>query len=201
MEKFYSTFEAAKLCHASPGSVIRWIREGKLRAAETAGGHNRISSSDLAEFLKNLRMPVPEELEGGDHSLEISTFKVLIIDDEPGIRGLIRLVLGQLKMKASIEEAADGFQAGWKTHAFHPDLIFLDLNLPNLDGLTLCRFVRSFPELHSSRIIAMAGFPGTEDEEKILQAGANDFISKPLEVDPLKAKILGQIGPEKRRAA
>lgn len=67
-EKFLTTFETAKMCHASPGSVVRWIREGKLPAAVTAGGHHRIRLSDLVGFLKKCRMPIPAELvEPGRH--------------------------------------------------------------------------------------------------------------------------------------
>lgn len=55
-EKYLTTFEAAKMCHASPGSVVRWIREGKLKASVTAGGHHRIAMSELRRFLKRLGM-------------------------------------------------------------------------------------------------------------------------------------------------
>ena len=61
-EKYLTTFEAAKICHASPGSVVRWIREGKLMSSMTAGGHHRIAVSEMIQFLKKLRMPVPSEL-------------------------------------------------------------------------------------------------------------------------------------------
>jgi excisionase family DNA binding protein len=61
--QFLTTFQAAKMCHVSPGSVVRWIREGKLPASMTAGGHHRIALEDLLKFLKKLRMPVPAEFE------------------------------------------------------------------------------------------------------------------------------------------
>ena len=60
-ERFLTTFETARVCHVSPGSVVRWIREGKLTASVTAGGHHRVQLTHLVEFLKKLRMPLPEE--------------------------------------------------------------------------------------------------------------------------------------------
>lgn len=74
-EKFLTTFETAKVCQASPGSVVRWIREGKLPAAITAGGHHRIRLSDLLAFLRKLRMPIPLELEepGNHRFLRVSS--------------------------------------------------------------------------------------------------------------------------------
>ena len=74
-EKYLTTFETAKICHASPGSVVRWIREGKLPASITAGGHHRVRLSDLVEFLRKLRMPIPEGLEesGSRRFLRVSS--------------------------------------------------------------------------------------------------------------------------------
>ena len=60
--KHYTTFDIARICKVSPGSVIRWIKEGKLPASFTAGGHHRVNAQDLIAFLKTLRIPIPTEL-------------------------------------------------------------------------------------------------------------------------------------------
>lgn len=71
-----TTFETAKICHVSPGSVVRWVREGKLPAFMTAGGHHRIRRSDLVVFLKKLRIPPPSEFKEttpSDHCSVVSS--------------------------------------------------------------------------------------------------------------------------------
>ena len=93
MGKFYSTFEAAKICHVSPGSMIRWIHEGKLNASVTAGGHHRISGKDLLNLIKAMRLPIPQDLKDGPEvergkssPANRESGKILVADDEPGIR-------------------------------------------------------------------------------------------------------------------
>lgn len=188
MAEFYSTFEVAKMCHVSPGSVTRWIREGRLPASLTVGGHHRIKKSDLLELLKNLRMPIPEEF----HERE-KRVSILIVDDEPGIRQMIRWMLEQNFPGALVEEAQEGFAAGWKAHGICPQLVLLDLMIPGMDGFGVCQFIRSFPDLKNTKIIAMTALHDPQIREKMLRMGANDFLVKPFEMDVLKEKIIEQL--------
>lgn len=187
MKKYLGTFEIAKMCHVSPGSVIRWIHEGKLSAVSTAGGHRRVPREEVAWFLKSLGMPVPGELENDEK------IKVLIVDDEEPIRKLIQTVIKKHLRGALIEEAEDGFIAGTKLNSFFPNLVILDLNLPGLNGFRVCDFIRNAPQLKGSRILAISGLQDTDIQEKILRLGANDFLAKPFEVTRLREKIAIQI--------
>jgi excisionase family DNA binding protein len=72
-ERYLTTFQAAKLCHASPGSVVRWIRDGKLRASITPGGHHRIELNVLLQFLKSLGMQLPRDSEEDHQTLVVSS--------------------------------------------------------------------------------------------------------------------------------
>lgn len=183
MEKFFGTQEIAKICQVAQGTVIRWIKEGKLPAAVTAGGHHRISPDDLLKFLKELRLPIPEALQ------KTRQKRVLIVDDEKAVRGLIRWVIEQNFPGVLIEEAEEGFVAGWKIHEFFPDLIILDLLLPGLDGFRVCEFVRSFPQFKESRIIAISALMDVEVERKFRALGADDVLVKPFDPEKLKEKI------------
>lgn len=184
MERLLRTNEVARLCQVSQGTVIRWIHEGKLSASLTAGGHNRIRQADLVELLRTLRLPIPSEL-----SMKEQELKVLIVDDEPEIRNIIRWMILQNITTARIEEAEEGFIAGWKTHCLRPDLVMLDLMLPGLDGFQVCEFIRRFPELKSTKIIAMSAFSDPEMEKRILGLGADDFLIKPFDLETLRLKI------------
>lgn len=138
MEKFFNTGHIAKMCHVSIGSVIRWIHEGKLAAAVTAGGHHRIRGRDLLAFLKTLRMPLPPELENQDG------IKILIVDDEESIHRMIRHFLKRQFPDIQVREVSDGFRAGWEAHRLCPDIVILDLVIPGLGGFGVCEFIRSF---------------------------------------------------------
>ena len=191
MEKFYSTFDIARICQVSPGSVIRWIHDGKLPASLTAGGHHRIYYADLIPFLKQLRIPIPAELESADPGT-----RILVVDDEEGIRALIRTIISQHFPKASVEEAGEGFVAGWKAHGFKPHLVILDLMLPGFDGFRVCQFIRSFPELQQTKIMAITALQDASLQDRMSQLGANAFVHKPFDVETMKNKIAELIKEE-----
>jgi excisionase family DNA binding protein len=196
MEKFFSTFEVARMCYVSPGSVIRWIHEGKLEAGLTAGGHHRVPAEAVLQLLESLRMPIPlelQELSRVETQNRKHTLTLLIVDDEPGMRQMIHSVLEQQFRGVRIEEAADGFHAGWKAHQLRPDLVILDIMLPGLNGYRVCELIRKFPEMSHTKIIAMTGVPDPEAQAKILKLGADGFIAKPFDVDALKEMIVNQL--------
>lgn len=195
MEKLLRTQEVAKICQVAQGTVIRWINEGRLPAASTAGGHNRIRPKDLLELLKTLQLPIPEEL--SSDSLDQKT-RVLIVDDEPEVRKMIRWMIEQDFLGVEIEEAQEGFVAGWKTHSFRPHLVVLDLMLPGLDGFHVCEFIRRFPELKDTKIIAISALMDPEVGKKIINLGANDFLTKPFDLDVLKEKICKQLNVRRK---
>ncbi len=195
--RYFSTFDAARICHVSPGSMIRWIREGRLSAAKTAGGHHRILDSDLVGLLRSLQMPVPTELGGSGTAQPAPAAaqetdllpRILIVDDEKDVCQLIRQIL-EVDLKAvKVLEAHDGFEAGWKAHQFKPHLVILDLMLPGMDGFHVCRFIRNISELKDTRILAISGLNLADKEKKIKDLGADDFLEKPFDLELLKSKV------------
>ena len=98
---------------------------------------------------------------------------ILVVDDEPGIRRLLRLTLGT---EHEVEEAADGEEALRQISRERPDVILLDVAMPVMDGLAVCRAVRAQPELDGLGIIIVSAFAGSEEA---LAAGADRHFSKP----------------------
>ena len=83
--------------------------------------------------------------------------------------------------------ASDGFEAGIKTATFRPDLLILDLVMPNMDGVRLCEAVRTSPETRHIHILVVTGF--AENIDRALRAGADCFMAKPFSVRVLKQKV------------
>ena len=194
MDKFFSTTEVAKICQVTPGSVIRWIKEGQLDTALTVGGHRRIPAKSVAVLLKKMHFPIPPGF--GETDQENAAPKILVVDDEPNIRQMVRWNIGEFLPEAKVEEAEDGFIAGWKAKGFRPDLVILDIMMPGMDGFKFCEFVKATFELKRTRIIAMSGVQGFGYETKILKEGANVFLAKPFTNEELKTTVLSQL--EKR---
>ena len=110
--------------------------------------------------------------------------KVLIVDDEPQILRALRINLRARHY--DVEVAADGKTALRTAAAYHPDLIVLDLGLPDIDGVDVIRGVRGWTE---APIIVLSGRAGSEDKVAALDAGADDYVTKPFGVDELLARM------------
>ena len=145
----FGTTEISKICHVTPHSVGRWIEEGKLPSFSTGGGHRRVWAQDLVIFLKEHNIPVPQEL------LDDDLPRILIVDDEPETRSLIKRVVRQLYPVVEIHEAADGFEAGHKVADLLPSLVVLDLRLPGMNGIKVCQTIRSNSKLRGIKILAI----------------------------------------------
>lgn len=119
--------------------------------------------------------------------------RVLIVDDEANIRQLVsRIILG-VRPEATVFQAADGAEAGKTAHEVSPSLVVLDLQLPGLDGITVCRSLRGDARLRSMKILAISGRNVEEARADIKEAGADGFLAKPFGVEELRAK-LAEIG-------
>src|ERR1700761_2701459 len=91
--------------------------------------------------------------------------------------------------KIAIEIARDGFEAGVKVESFRPHALLLDLMMPGMDGFEVCRWLRSRPTLNHVRIVAMTGFPSQENVERIMTAGADACLPKPLDLERLLTEL------------
>jgi len=180
----FTTFEAAKLCHVSPLSIINWVNAGRLPAFRTPGGHRRIRREDLLLFMRDNGLPIPEEMQEGS-----GRRKVLVVDDEPSIRELLAEHLSTRTSPYEVSTAADGFEAGRLVATFRPDVVLLDLRMPGVDGFQICRTIKADPESSSTVVIAMTGYYSPETEARVLECGAVRCFAKPLDPTTLSAFI------------
>ncbi len=103
---------------------------------------------------------------------------VLIVDDEPLTRNLLRLMLERANL--DILEAGDGLEALAVVAEKRPDLLILDVMMPNMDGITVCETLRAQPETAVLPIILLSARTSTEAVRKGLNAGANKYLTKPI---------------------
>ena len=110
--------------------------------------------------------------------------KILVADDDEKIRELLEIYL--TKEGFAVEQAADGAEAILKAQQMKPDLIVLDIMMPVLDGMEVCRQVRKFSQVPVIILTAR-----TEDEDRImgLELGADDYLAKPFNPRELVARV------------
>ena len=193
----FTTFEAAKLCHVSPLSIINWVNAGRIPAFRTPGGHRRIRREDLARFMRDNGIPLAEELRDGS-----GRSRVLVVDDEAAIRDIFAESLWRRSTPYDVMTAADGFEAGRLVATFRPDVVLLDLRMPGLDGFQVCRTIKGDSETAGTVVIAMTGYHTLETEARILECGAVRCLAKPIEPSAVAVVIdtvLEQAATAKRR--
>jgi len=114
----------------------------------------------------------------------MSSGKVLVVDDEPQIRRVLRVILAGERYE--VFEARSGESALMRFREFLPDLVLLDLNMPGMGGLETCRSIR---ETSDVPIIVLTVHGGEEEKVEALDAGADDYVTKPFGKQELLARI------------
>ncbi|MGH2514602.1 MAG: response regulator transcription factor [Ktedonobacterales bacterium] len=112
---------------------------------------------------------------------------VLIVDDDPFITRLVRVKVEQLGH--TVETAGDGEEGLRKAMEIHPDLILLDLMMPRMNGLEMCRRLRAQPGGRAVPIVMLTARAQERDLEAGFAAGANDYLVKPFSPRELQARL------------
>jgi CheY-like chemotaxis protein len=164
-------------------------REGRLRAFKTPGGHARIALDDFACFLREHGMPsYPAAPEGAG---------VLIADDEPALVGMLVSFLLDHRPDVKLETASDGYEALIKVGSFKPALLVLDVMMPRLDGIEVCRHLKTNPETRGVKIL---GLTGHQDRiPALLAAGADTCLQKPFSPTRFERAVDRLLAPAKAR--
>jgi len=126
----------------------------------------------------------------------MANFKVLVVEDSPTMRQLIVFALKRVR-GIDITEAQDGVDGLKKLSADRYDLILTDINMPIMDGLKLVSLVRNDPTYKTVPIVIITTEGASEDRERALAIGANEYITKPIQTSRIidTAKRLLGIAP------
>ena len=112
---------------------------------------------------------------------------ILYVEDNPDNRLLVKRIL--LAEDYSLLEAIDGKDALNVLKTARPDLILMDINMPDMDGYTLTATIKSLPGFERIPILALTANVMRGDKEKTLEAGCDGYIQKPLDIDQLTREI------------
>jgi two-component system chemotaxis response regulator CheY len=104
---------------------------------------------------------------------------ILVVDDDPMIRKLIATTLEDVS-GYRLQEAGDGFEAVERAVDVRPEIVFLDIDMPRLNGIETCRRLRSDPATAGSTIVMLTGDSGDVAERRAQDAGADLFLTKPF---------------------
>jgi len=117
----------------------------------------------------------------------MSRFRVLVVEDDPDMSGLLTRMIGAEGMAA--EAVADGDAALLHAMTSPPDLILLDVILPGTDGFTLCQRLKQEPATAMVPVVLVTALDDQESRVRGIRAGADDFLSKPVQREELMARV------------
>jgi excisionase family DNA binding protein len=165
MKTVFTTGEAAKICKVSQQTIIRCFDSGQLKGFRVPGSRfRRIPRDVLYRFMK----------ENG----------ILVVDDDEELVELIRDAL-ENDGRFEVRTANNGFDAGMIVKEYRPDVIVLDVMLPDINGKEVCQRIRSDSTLDDVKVVCISGMVEADKIGELKAAGANEFIQKPFEVEHL----------------
>lgn len=176
-----TTGQIAKMSGVHINVVKKWIADGLLSAFRLPAGHFRIKQDEYRRFLKASGMPTPDALaESEEDSRQCR--RILLIDDDQSQVELMKTFLEQQGF--SIETAVDGYVGLIQIGSFRPDLVFLDINMPRLNGIevldALFKQADSENQIPLPNIIVMSGEQDPEVQQQLSQYPIADLLRKPF---------------------
>ena len=185
MKTVFTTGEAAKICKVSQQTIIRCFDNGQLKGFRVPGSRfRRIPREALYKFMKDNGIPT-DALESGKR-------KVLLVDDDNELVELMTKVLEE-DGRFEVRVASNGFDAGMMVKEYRPDLIVLDVMLPDINGKEVCHRVRGDLSLEDVRILCISGMIEEDKVQELRLSGADDFLHKPFDIEELIDRMCGQL--------
>jgi excisionase family DNA binding protein len=173
--------EVAELLAVSPVTVRQWAQKGLIEARTTPGGHRRFTRASVIDFARRMAMTLPDGFDTTPRT------RVLIVDDDRQFNGMLVALFKQKYPGVEVAFAYDGFDAGRQVSRCKPTLVLLDIMMPGMDGVEVCRSLKADEASRSARVIAMTGHHTRELEQRIIAAGAERLLKKPFSTEELLA--------------
>lgn len=203
--------EVANTFGKSVESIRKYKNFGILRVSDKRGNKDLFDRDEVLSIrdrLRELRLrglslaQIAEQLElahveaiaaagptngGAPQPAPGTQYRILVVDDEADVRANLQEYLERCDY--AVCEASDGEEALARTFSEHPHMILLDLRLPKLDGYQVCQTLKSNPLTSGIPIIMITALNATPQKVRGIEAGADDYISKPFDLEELEARI------------
>lgn len=182
MGKLLKTNDAAKYLGVSRSSLTNWVKQNLLDSGLTPGGHYRFSIDELDKFAEKRGLLIPKTLNNS------GKIKILVIDDDGAFREFIRDSLDVFS-GFELREASDGMQGVLLIGTWHPDLVILDLRMPNMNGIEFCKTLRKNEDTEDVKVIITSAHLSPEAKAEILKLSVDVVLEKPVRLGSVVAAV------------
>lgn len=182
---YITTHQAAKLLGVTVRTIQNWVNTNQLQATHTTGGHRRILLSDAQAFLerKEHKSAPPSS---ANRTQVNRVLKVLVVEDDATILKLYELKLRDFVVPCELVTASDGLQGLLMLGLHKPDILILDLMMPEMNGFDLLRTLQGMPELKHLKVIVVSALAAAD----ILKQGGLPsgvaILPKPVSFDVIE---------------
>ncbi|MEM7098313.1 MAG: response regulator [Pseudomonadota bacterium] len=171
--QYLTPTEVATLLKVSPVTVRQWAQKGMLPAQTTAGGHRRFDKDEVERFARERNMGYA------------ITPSVLVVDDDAQLKNYLVAFLQTSVDGLEVHSAADGFEAGRLVQQYKPSIVILDIMMPGVDGVQVCRSIKQESTTAHAHVVAMTGHFTDILEQRVIAAGAAVLLKKPFDSQEL----------------
>lgn len=159
-------------------TVRLWASKGLLPSVTTLGGHRRFRAEDVEAFAAQHQAAARRQ-----------ATRILIIDDDREFSSYLAKLIAANAQGVVVDVANDGFSAGVTCQATRPDIVILDLQMPDMDGFEVCAMLRTMFGRRRPRIVALTAFPSEKSVRRILAAGADACLAKGTPINTLLQEL------------
>jgi len=176
----YTTGDVAKICDMGITTVKKYCDEGRIKAEKSpVTGYRRIPHEALIAFMR--RHGISRSRIPGYHE------RVLVVDDEASVVDYVTRALSRSQGTYEVDGTTNGFDACIRLRSFRPDVIVLDIHMPEVDGKEILRAIRRDEVTKDVKVLVITGFP--DELEEMHRLGADDHLVKPLSGKELRARV------------
>ncbi len=180
-KKFLKTNEAARYLEVSRSSLTNWVKQGLIEGGVTPGGHYRFTREDLDEFAERRGLILSKNRYTGKT-------RILVVEDDDSFREFIREAL-DVFTGFELKECRDGMQGALLLGSWQPDIVLLDIRMPNMNGVDFCRVLRENDDTSEAKVIVASAFLSPEIKEELELLKVDAVLEKPVRLGTLVASV------------
>jgi excisionase family DNA binding protein len=186
----FSSFQIGKMLNVSRQAVNQWIDKGYILSYRTPGGHRRVRRADLMGFLRERNIPVPDILQKTlNNQVNEAQPRIMMIDDDEDFLVLMQQAILEQLPRAQVSLFSNAYDALVALGANPPDLLVLDLKMPNIDGLEVCRRLKSNQRTRALPILIVSAHESMQYRQTLNELGVTEVYPKSMSVLEIANRI------------
>ncbi len=174
-DSLLTSYQVGALLQVNPSSVNKWVKDGRLPAFRTPGGHRRIRAGDLVAFLSTHTMPVPTSL------AQAARRRLLLVGEHVEQLQSLHQLLSPYADRLQVDSATNGVDALVAVGALQPHVVLLDAAMVSMDALEVCRRLHAGQSTHAIDVILTCHEVTAELQRRARAAGAKLCITQPVD--------------------